>query len=262
MNTTSKKIATWLSLTYWSIITCGMLALLSSIHHNPVNAAPLKNDTLLMQTSDRQIPARFTVQDRLEQFGDAVTERLLPHFETAGIAFPPSEIRLLAFKDSKHLELYARDVDNDWRKIIDYPIHAASGISGPKLREGDKQVPEGIYAIDAFNPNSQYHVSLRLNYPNTFDQQMGKRDGRKQLGSDIMIHGKAVSAGCLAMGDIAAEDLFALTAWTGREQVKVIIAPTDFRNPHTRTVAHNVSPDWTATLYQHIQGELLAMNHD
>lgn len=260
-----KKLVTWLSCTYWGIISFGMLALLSSIHHTPVTAATVDSaDTMPMSmpSIDRQIPTRFTVQDRLAQFGDAASARLQPHFYKAGIAFPPSEIRLLAFKDSKQLELYARDVDSDWRKIRDYPIQAASGIAGPKMREGDRQVPEGIYAIEAFNPNSKYHVSLRLNYPNGFDRKMGKYDGRTQLGSDIMIHGKAVSAGCLAMGDQTAEDLFALTAWVGREQVKVVIAPTDFRQPQTQTVARTVLPDWTAELYQHIQGELLAMNDE
>ena len=71
---------------------------------------------------------------------------------------------------------------------MEYPILAASGVLGPKLREGDKQVPEGIYGAEALNPNSKFHLSIRLNYPNTFDRRMAQSDGRTQLGGDIMIH--------------------------------------------------------------------------
>ena len=70
-----------------------------------------------------------------------------------------------------------------------------------KLKEGDGQVPEGIYHIDSLNPNSMFHLSIRLDYPNSFDKQQGKIDGRKELGSDIMIHGNTCSSGCLAIGD-------------------------------------------------------------
>jgi murein L,D-transpeptidase YafK len=58
-----------------------------------------------------------------------------------------------------------------------YPLLAASGVAGPKLRQGDKQVPEGVYGISFLNPNSRYDVSLRVNYPNAFDRQMAAKDG-------------------------------------------------------------------------------------
>jgi murein L,D-transpeptidase YafK len=65
----------------------------------------------------------------------------------------------------------------------------ASGGLGPKLGAGDRQGPERIYAIESLNPNSLFHLSMRLNYPNEFDQMRAKQDGRSDLGGDIMIHG-------------------------------------------------------------------------
>ena len=116
-------------------------------------------------------------------------------------------------------------------------------------------MPEGFYNIEAFNPNSRFHVSLRLNYPNPFDLKMAQAEQRTEPGSDIMIHGKAVSVGCLAMGDAVAEELFALTAWVGRENIKVVIAPTDFRKTPDYK-ASKEQPDWLPGLYQYIRAEL------
>src|SRR5690606_4961 len=92
------------------------------------------------------------------------------------------------------------------------PVLAASGRVGPKLQYGDYQVPEGFYRIEALNPNSRFHLALRVNYPNAFDRAEAAREGRTHLGGDIMIHGSNASVGCLAMGDVVSEDLFVLAA--------------------------------------------------
>ncbi len=83
-------------------------------------------------------------------------------FETAKAAWPPSEIGLVAIKDEKILELFARSDGGAWTLIHRYPVLAASGGPGPKLRQGDRQVPEGVYGISFLNPNSRYDVSLRV----------------------------------------------------------------------------------------------------
>lgn len=210
---------------------------------------------IVMDYFKLKITQKYSVNDRLTQFGTAVQQRLAADFQQAGIALPPAAITLLAFKDSKRLELYAADPTGAWRQVKAYPIQAASGILGPKLREGDRQVPEGIYNVESLNPNSLFHVSLRLNYPNAFDRAMGAADGRENLGSDIMIHGKAQSIGCLAMGDEAAEELFALAAWVGKENMRVVIAPTDFRQAGAQIPVENV-PVWATTLYPQLLAEL------
>lgn len=202
-----------------------------------------------------KVSGRKTVAERLAEFGPAVAARLSPHFLKENVQYPPSEVVLMAFKAEKDVEVYARNAGENFKKICTYPILAASGKPGPKLKEGDRQVPEGIYGIEYLNPNSLYHLSMKISYPNEFDQRIAMQEGRTSLGGDIMIHGNQVSIGCLAMGDEAAEDLFVLVAQTGLEKVKVIISPVDFRR--------NAMPDadleekaWVTELYHQIREEL------
>jgi hypothetical protein len=196
----------------------------------------------------------YTVAERLEQFGPGVEERLRPSFDAAGVRFPPAELAFVAFKDSKVLELYAKSGEEPWRFIREYPVLAASGVLGPKLKEGDLQVPEGVYRLDALNPNSKFHLSVRLDYPNEFDRRMAAAEGRTGLGGDIMIHGSAVSVGCLAIGNEAAEDVFVLSGLVGKERIKVIVSPTDFRSgPASDPVRE---PHWIRGLYETLRAEL------
>lgn len=201
------------------------------------------------------VPAEYSVGERLAQFGEQARARLVAHFAAAAVAFPPPQVSLLAFKDTRVVEVYAGAAEGPWRLIRRYPILAASGVAGPKLREGDNQVPEGTYAVTLLNPNSRFHVSLRLGYPNEFDREMARSDGRANLGGDIMIHGAALSMGCLAMGDDAAEELFTLAAAVGLDHVKVVISPTDFRTGEL-TPAAGTLPAWTGRFYRALASEL------
>ncbi|MEI9865733.1 MAG: hypothetical protein WDN00_14505 [Limisphaerales bacterium] len=164
-----------------------------------------------------------TVAERLVQFGDAARERWKPFFAKAQIAYPPTSLKFVALKDEHLLQVYAAGETGQSQWIRSYPILAASGYPGPKLLEGDGQVPDGIYPVESLNPNSRFHLALRVGYPNTFDCAQAEKDGRTQLGGDIMIHGSSVSVGCLAMGDEAAEDLFVLAADVGLTNITVII---------------------------------------
>ena len=196
----------------------------------------------------------YSVAERVEQFGPAVAQRLEQDVLRAGLSYPPGQLAYVAFKDSRQLEVHARDTsEQPWRLLRRYPILGASGTTGPKLAEGDLQVPEGIYRAEFLNANSRFHLSIRLDYPNAFDRRMAARDGREQLGGDIMIHGNSVSIGCLAMGDEAAEDLFVLAALSDTERLRIVISPTDLRQtPAPATVA----PAWLGELYQAIGDEL------
>jgi L,D-transpeptidase-like protein len=195
-----------------------------------------------------------TVAERLHEFGRAARERLAPSFARAGVAYPPAAVTLVGLKREGLLDVYAQDRRAPWRFVRSYEIQAASGVEGPKLRAGDRQVPEGIYGVELLNPNSRFHVSLRVGYPNSFDRRMARADGRRELGGDIMIHGNRVSIGCLAMGDPAAEELFTLAADVGLGHVKVILAPADLR--HARAPASRSLPSWTATLYRDVGAAL------
>ena len=157
-------------------------------------------------------------------------ERVLPllHTElTAKEATLGNAVYLRAFKETRELELWVRsgpDSGGDWTLFRTYPVVALSGDLGPKLAEGDRQTPEGFYSVHtaALNPASSYHLSFNIGYPNAFDQH------HRRTGSHLMIHGRDVSVGCLAMGDPAVEEIYtlveaALTA--GQPEVPVHIFP-------------------------------------
>jgi hypothetical protein len=211
-----------------------------------------------LQYVNSQPHKQYTVGERLEQYGGPARKRWAAPFAAAGVTYPPRSIVLLGLKEEKRLDVIAANADGKLRFIRGYPILAASGGPGPKLREGDRQVPEGIYEIALLNPNSLYHLSLRVSYPNAFDRKMGELDQRTDLGGDIMIHGSNASIGCLAMGDEASEDLFVLAAEIGIKNIKVVLTPVDFRvrkAPKTEAPL----PSWSTKLYAQIKTELAVL---
>jgi hypothetical protein len=204
------------------------------------------------------LPAKpRTIEEVVRVLGPHVDRRLRPAFQRAGVSWPPEQLTLLALKEERRLEIYAADHSHRSRFVLSYPILAASGTLGPKLREGDKQVPEGFYRIELLNPNSRYHLSLRVNYPNPADIEQAGRDGRNLsvLGGDIMIHGGAESIGCIAIGDPAVEELFVLVARVGLDNVQLIIAPRDLRQGTPET-GGDAGPGWIAELYEQVRGEM------
>lgn len=195
-----------------------------------------------------------TVADAVAQYGDAARARLRPYFTRAHVAYPPRRIALLVFKRERRLVVWARDDRSGWRFIRDYAVLAASGRSGPKQRQGDYQVPEGMYRIALLNPNSSYHLSMLVNYPNDFDRAQAQRDHRTNLGGDIFIHGKAASIGCVAIGDVAIEEVFTLVAETGPPHVRLVLAPNDLRV--AGAPMSESTPLWVAQLYRTIAATL------
>jgi hypothetical protein len=196
-----------------------------------------------------------SVADRLREFGDTVHGRLAARFREIDVHYPPEKMVIVGLKQERLLEVWVSDGRTGLQHLKTYPILGASGTLGPKLSEGDGQVPEGLYKIDSLNPNSLYHLALQIDYPNGFDKEQGRHDGRANLGSDIMIHGSSLSVGCVAIGDEAAEDLFVLAAEVGVENVELILSPVDFR---VRELPTNLpqSPSWTSELYVEIRKAL------
>jgi hypothetical protein len=199
-----------------------------------------------------------TVAERVQQYGAQARGRLKPHFQRAQLAYPPGKVALVGLKAELLLQVYAAGPTNSYRFVRSYPVLAASGMPGPKLRQGDGQVPEGVYPIESLNPNSRFHLSLRIGYPSPADRAQAEREGRKDLGGDIMIHGSSVSVGCLAMGDEAAEDLFVLAADTGLQNMTVILSPVDFRRGASVPKAAKL-PAWTDSLYAQIRSQLAGL---
>lgn len=245
----------------------GLVALRPGIAETALTWLGLRTTSLGLPPLGR-LP-RATLAQRLQQIGPAATQRLRERFAQAGVSYPPAKVTLVAIKAKRELALYASpehplqsssaaagaSADTPTARLVHrYWVLAASGGAGPKLREGDRQVPEGVYRIEFLNPNSLYHVSLRLDYPNVFDRAMAAREGRTGLGGDIIIHGRNASIGCLAMGDPASEELFVLAATVGLANVTVIVAPVDLRT--SPRPASSSAPPWIDELDRQIEQAL------
>jgi hypothetical protein len=202
-------------------------------------------------------PREPTIADRVAQYGPSARARLRPFFAAAGVPYPPARFVLLGLKQERELQVFAAGPDQELAFIRSFAIHGASGVLGPKLRQGDRQVPEGIYSIVYLNPNSISHLSLALSYPNDFDLARAEEDGRDSdtLGGDIMIHGGSGSIGCLAIGDEAAEELFVLAADAGWEHAVVVVSPVDFRRS-ALPADYRPPTSWVNQLYAWLRAEL------
>lgn len=141
------------------------------------------------------------------------------------IPYENFEIFLRAFKEEQKMELWARNKGNEkWILIKTYSICAVSGDPGPKRKRGDGQIPEGFYHIETFNPQSNFYLSLKLNYPNTSDRIIGSGD----LGGDIFIHGSCVTIGCMPMTDSVMKEMYVLAVEAkdkGQNKIPVHVFP-------------------------------------
>ena len=151
-------------------------------------------------------------------------------FRERGIRYPAAEAYVRVFKRERTLELWVRsENEHQFELLKAYRICALAGRLGPKRRQGDRQVPEGFYNIDMFNPSSTYHLSMRIDYPNQRDIY-AKARGQK-LGGDIFIHGGCRSEGCLAITDEGINEVYLvglMARASGQERIPVHIFPARF----------------------------------
>lgn len=137
------------------------------------------------------------------------------------------EMVLVAYKYEKELEIHVRKKGSDdkFQKFRTYAFCTLSGNLGPKRIQGDLQVPEGFYEVDRFNPSSQFHLSLGLNYPNASDKILSDP---KKPGGDIFIHGDCVSIGCIPITDDLIKELYILCVEAreaGQKRIPVYLFP-------------------------------------
>ena len=168
-----------------------------------------------------------------------------------------SGLVLVGLKEERMLEVWGRSNTGKLAIIKRYPFTGFSGGLGPKLREGDGQIPEGIYAIEYLNPNSQFHLSMKLNYPNAFEKPKGREDGRDRLGFDIFIHGGSATIGCIPIGDAGIEEVFLMVSEVGKEQVTAIVSPYDMRQKTKPVEIAEI--DWEQELYDNIRAEFIRL---
>ena len=167
-------------------------------------------------------PALYDVERRLQAHGVAVGDPIL----------------MRIFKREFELELWMMR-DGRFLKFATYPICKWSGELGPKLKTGDRQAPEGFYTVDkqALNPNSAWHRSFNLGFPNTFDRAHGR------TGSFLMVHGGCGSIGCYAMTNPVIDEIWRLvTAALDGRQPRFQVQVFPFRMTEKNLGRHAGSP--------------------
>jgi murein L,D-transpeptidase YafK len=212
-------------------------------------------------------PKQFSsVAAVLKEYQVPVQQKLGMMFAAENVTYPPKSMTWICLKAERQLMLFAEDSTGRMHKIYSYPIIGTSGKAGPKLQEGDKQVPEGFYKISGFRPNLIAHMGLSVNYPNATDRLHAKEEKRHNLGSDILIHGSRWSTGCLAMGNEPIEELFVLAYDTGIKNISLIFAPYDLTKTNAQALIRMKKnsdskspqqPKWLPGLYLEIRKALL-----
>lgn len=199
-----------------------------------------------------KIKGKETVESVISKIEDKAWLRLQNDLGLAGhkMAYPKSLV-LVAFKEERILQVLSKD-GTETKLLKEYPFTGYSGELGPKLKEGDKQIPEGIYTVEYLNPNSSYYLSIKVSYPNDFDKAKTKFSDVSEMGGDIFIHGKSATIGCIPIGDIAIEEVFLLVHKA--DGVKIIISPRDFRKNPTYPSIEAI--EWEEELYNSIEKEL------
>jgi murein L,D-transpeptidase YafK len=149
------------------------------------------------------------------------------YFREQGLSYPGFRLFLRAFKKEKLIEVWVREKGKEsYVRLHQYDFCAFSGVLGPKRKEGDYQIPEGIYYINHFNPQSNFYLSLGINYPNSSDKILSNK---KSPGGAIYIHGNCVTVGCIPITDDKIKELYILAVEArnnGQEKIPVHIFPS------------------------------------
>ena len=158
-------------------------------------------------------------------------DTLQKQFEAKGLSWPAKYVYIRSFKYDGQLEVWVKNERKDPYKLFKtYRICALAGTLGPKRIAGDYQVPEGFYYINEFNPNSNYYLSLGINYPNQSDRILSDS---LRPGGDIYIHGSCVTVGCIPVTDQQIDEIYILAAYAkanGQDYIPVHIYPVRFNN--------------------------------
>ena len=186
----------------------------------PDGRALLDRVRITMTRWDHQ--SRYRSDEKLPGTPDLarLDERLAAHGVKLGV---PVVLRI--FKLDSELELWV-EKDGRFVRFATYPICLWSGRLGPKLKEGDKQAPEGFYTVasDQLNPDSRWHRAFNLGFPNAFDRSQGR------YGSFLMVHGGCSSIGCYAMTDPVVDELWQfVTAALEQGQARLPVHVFPFR---------------------------------
>ncbi len=181
------------------------------------------------------------VREAMKTNGKAVDELLT----SKGINTQSFDLFLRAFKKEKVVEVWGRNKGTEAFTLLkSYDFCDTSGKLGPKRLSGDRQIPEGFYTIDAYNPESKYFLSFRINYPNASDKVLSDQ---LNPGDSIYIHGHCVTIGCIPLGDEVMKELYLLVikAKSAGQDVPVHIFPSKMDDAGYAALKSEFSSDAT-----------------
>jgi murein L,D-transpeptidase YafK len=167
-----------------------------------------------------------------------LSDKMVADIETKNMA-TESPILVRIFKQESELEVWKEDKNGRFALLKTYPICRWSGDLGPKIKQGDRQAPEGFYTITPglMNPNSNYYLAINTGFPNAYDRANGR------TGAFLMIHGDCSSAGCYAMTDEQVAEIYALAResfFGGQKSFQIQAYP--FRMTPLNMAKHRNSP--------------------
>ncbi|HEX5168334.1 MAG TPA: L,D-transpeptidase family protein [Cyclobacteriaceae bacterium] len=166
-------------------------------------------------------------------------------FKTKHLQQDGFNLFIRAFKKEGKLEAWIKEKHNtNYTLLTTYDFCTTSGTAGPKRKEGDLQIPEGIYHINHFNPQSNFYLSLGINYPNASDKILSDR---QKPGGEIYIHGNCVTIGCIPITDDKIKELYILAVEArnnGQEKIPVHIFPCRMDDSGMKSLeGHFAKPD-------------------
>jgi len=180
------------------------------------------------------------IEEKKELKPKALTQSLEERLSLLNANFG-DKIFLQIFKKENILEVWIKPRgEREYKLLKIYPICYFSGKLGPKLKEGDGQSPEGFYKVykGSLNPNSSYHLSFNLGFPNRYDR------AHHRTGSYLMVHGECASVGCYAMGNANIEDIYKLVeSHLDKHKGYVLVATYPFRL-NSKNLARYKSNRW------------------
>lgn len=185
---------------------------------------------------------------RVQKAYDRRYDTVLKKYELVKV--DPKKVRLYlrAFKRERILEVWAKnDGQQKFRFLTSYPFCETSGTLGPKRKEGDLQIPEGFYRINNLNPQSKFHLSLGINYPNRSDVVLGDTTN---IGGDIFIHGGCVTVGCIPITNEKIEELYTIIVdarAADQERIPITIFPAKMNDENfasLKTEHESNHPEW------------------
>ena len=207
---------------------------------------------MLQGTSFKQSQLK---QSRVKTAYEEKEKTVQQYFKAKNLNYAGFQLFIRAFKKDQELEVWIKEKDQTAYSLLHtYEFCTSSGTLGPKRREGDLQIPEGVYHINHFNPQSNFYLSLGINYPNASDKILSDK---KRPGGSIYIHGSCVTIGCIPLTDNKIKELYVLAVEAtnnGQEKIPVHIFPAKLSEENLLMLKNNSSVVSNYTLWENLKG--------